>query len=407
MFTDRSRRGKRAQEIEYLNEEGDFRAAPARSGFDKLKDRYFAFPEKGEIYTSPFFDTPFQLMSDAHRSFMALAIFTGILVFAFWAAVYAYEIYSGKNNAPSQTALMRSHLLFGGDADERQGSEAPSSLGANSAQYVPNKTVSTFGVASASATTDERQERLFADNLSAVGQQFEETDYQMNKRFREQLQTISAQSREISALKSLTTQLEQTTSQFPNQVTEAGSRAQAAEARAGQIIGEVNETRQRAENLEKLFSTKLGDVDSRASRAAELVGKIEDQASVLATRTEALEKELDRRARQIEARTEELGERTASLKDLEDRVSRLQRLTFSAVIINLKAEVEDLDHRLDSGLYKSLSKGAAPRDVNSLRDRINALTKELREINTEAVKSFTEQLEALGKRLEQIAVKAK
>jgi hypothetical protein len=408
LVTGKSRRTKRVEEVEYITEEGDFRRAPSKSGLESLKDRYFAFPEKRDLVTTPFFDAPFQMMSNAHRSFVALAIFTSILVFAFWVAVYGYDLFSGRNNAPSQTALMRSYLLFGGDADERKdAASAQSSFGANTAQYVPSNTVSTFDVSPDAGLTNTRQGRFFADNLSAVGQQFEETDYQFNKRFREQLQSIAAQSREISVLKSLSTQLEQTTAQFPNQVAEAGSRAQAAEARAGQVIGEVNETRLRAENLEKLFSTKLGDVDSRASRAADLVGKIEEQASLLATRTEALEKELDRRARQIEARTEELGERTASLKDLEDRISSLQRVTFSAVILNLKSEVDALDNRLDSGFYKTLNKGAAQRDVTTLQERVTGLAKELRAINTETAKQFADQLDALGKRLEQIALKAK
>jgi hypothetical protein len=408
LVTGKSRGVKRVQEVEYITEEGDFRRPPSKSGLDSLKDRYFAFPERRSIVTTPFFDAPFQLMSNAHRSFTGLAIFTSIIVFAFWVVIYGQNIFSGKNNAPSQTALMRSHLLFGGDADERKDATgSQSSMGANTAQYVPNNTVSTFGVSADAGLTDSRQERAFADNLSAVGQQFEETDYQFNKRLKEQLLSIAAQSKEIGVLKTLSSQLEMTTSQFPNQVAEAGSRAQAAEARAGQVIGEVNETRQRAENLEKLFSTKIGDVDSRASRAAELVGKIEEQASLLATRTEALEKELDRRARQIEARTEELGERTASLKDLEDRISSLQRVTFSAVILNLKSEVDALDNRLDSGFYKTLNKGAAQRDVTTLQERVTGLAKELRAINTETAKQFADQLDALGKRLEQIAPKAK
>lgn len=409
LVTGKSRRVNRVQEVEYITEEGEIRrTAPSKSGLDSLKDRYFAFPERRSIVTTPFFDAPFQLMSSAHRTFMGLAIFTCILVFAFWIAIYGYDLFSGKNNAPSQTALMRSNLLFGGAADERKDAAgAQSSLGANTAQYVQNNTVSTFGVPVNTGLSNSREEHFIADNLSAVGQQFEETDYQFNKRFKEQLQSIAAQGKEISVLKSLSSQLEMTTAQFPNQVAEAGSRAQAAEARAGQISSEVNETRQRAENLEKLFSTKLGDVDSRASRAAELVGKIEEQASVLATRTEALEKELDRRARQIEARTEELGERTASLKDLEDRISRLQRVTFSAVILNLKGEVEDLDNRLDSGFYKTLGKGAAQRNLDALRERVTGLTKELRDINTDTAKQFADQLDALGKRIEQIAPKVK
>jgi hypothetical protein len=405
--TGKSNRAKRVQEVEFITEEGDFRNTHSKGGFDRLKERYYAFPERRDIMTTPFFDAPFKLMSDAHRSFVALAVFTSIMVFAFWAAVYGYDWFSGKNNAPSQTALMRSYLLFGGDADERTDTGAQSSATTNTAQFVPNHTVSTYGVSPETASKSGEGDPYFAGHLSGLGQQFEETDYQMNRRFKEQMQTIAAQSSEISVLKSLSSQLEQTTAQFPNQVAEAGSRAQAAEARAGQVIGEVNATRQKADNLEKLFSTKLSDVESRSSRAAELVGKIEDQASVLATRTEALEKELDRRARQIEARTEELGERTASLKDLEERISRLQRVTFSAVISNLNAEVENLDHRLDSGFYKTLSKGAAQRDWQALGERISALTKELREINTDTAKQFADQLDALGKRLEQIAPKVK
>ncbi len=405
--TGKSRRAKRIQEDEFISDESDYRNLNSKSSFDKLKERYYAFPERRDIVTTPFFDVPFKLMSNAHRSFVALAVFTSILVFAFWAAVYGFDWLSGKNNAPSQRALMRSYLLFGGDADNRANASAQSSSSTNTAQFVPHNTVSTYGVSPDAKSEGDKPVGLVADNLSGLGQQFEETDFQFNKRFKEQMQTIAAQSSEISVLRSLSSQLEQTTAQFPNQVAEAGSRAQAAEARAGQVIGEVNATRMKADNLEKLFSTKLGDVENRSSRAAEILGKIEDQASVLATRTEALEKELDRRARQIEARTEELGERTASLKDLEDRISRLQRVTFSAVISNLNSDVDNLDLRIDSGFYKALSKGAAQRDVKALGERISALSKELREINTETAKQFADQLDTLGKRLEQIAPKAK
>jgi hypothetical protein len=398
----KSRRAKRPEPTDFITDENEIRAP--KNGLEKLQERYYAFPERGEIVSTPFFDAPFNLMSKAHRSFVALAIFTSLFVFAFWAVVYGFDWFSGKNNAPSQTALMRSHLLFGGSADERGEAITKAQTNSNNAQFVPQNNVSTYGV-----PADSGRERThdLADNLSELGQQFEETDYQINKRFKEQMRSLAAQSSEISVLKSLSSQLQQETSQFPTQVAEVGNRAQAAEARAGQVIGEVNAARMKADNLEKLFSTKLGDVDSRAARAAELVGKIEDQASVLATRTEALEKELDRRARQIEARTEELGERTASLKDLEDRIARLQRVTFAAVISNLRGEVDNLDNRLDSGFYKTLNKGAAPRDANALRDRITALAKELRDINTDTSKQFAEQLDALGKRLEQIAAKAK
>jgi energy-coupling factor transporter transmembrane protein EcfT len=405
-LTGRSRRVKHIQEAEFISDENDIRNTPSKSAAEKFKERYYAFPERREVLSTPYYDTPFALMANAHRSFVTLAVFTTLVVFAFWAAVYGYDLLTENPNAPSQTALMRSYLLFGGQADDRPESQAQLST-VNAAQFVPDNTVSTYGVSAGARSKNAKGNELLADNLSDLGQQFDETNYQTNKRFKEQMQTIAAQASEISVLRSLSSQLQQTTSQFPTQVADVGTRANAAEARAGQVIGEINDTRQKTDNLEKIFATKLGEVDNRASRAADLVGKIEDQASVLATRTEALEKELDRRARQIEARTEELGERTASLRDLEDRISRLQRVTFSAMVLNLKGEVDGLDYRLDSGFYRTLTRGSAQRDVNALRDRINAFTKELRDINTDQSKQFADQLDALAKRLEQVATKAK
>jgi hypothetical protein len=405
-LTGRSRRVRRLQETEFVTDDNDLRTPPSKSPVERFKERYYGFPEKRDVLSTTYYDTPFTVMANAHRSFVALAIFTSVAVFAFWAAIYGYDLLAGKNNAPSQTALMRSHLLFGGQADDRPEPQAQPVNG-NAAQFVPENTVSTYGVPAGAHLRNAQGSELLTDHLSELGQQFDETSYQTDKRFKEQMQTIAAQASEISVLKGLSSQLQQTTSQFPTQVADVGTRANAAEARAGQVIGEINDTRQKTDNLEKIFSTKLGEVDSRASRAAELVGKIEDQASVLATRTEALEKELDRRARQIEARTEELGERTATLKELEDRITRLQRATFSAMVLSLKADVDNLDHRLDSGFYRTLTKGSAQRDVNALRDRINAFTKELRDINTEQSKSYADQLDGLVKRLEQIAVKAK
>ncbi|MBI3650706.1 MAG: hypothetical protein HY231_06620 [Acidobacteria bacterium] len=406
-LTGRGRRAQRLRENEFLNEEHDTQPqAPAKSAAEKFKERYYAFPERREVLSSSYYETPFTLMANAHRSFVALAIFTSLAVFAFWATIYAYDLTTGKANAPSQTALMRSELLFGGQADDRAEMQAHTTT-VNTAQFVPDNTVSTYGVSADPRFRHRKRDEVLAGNLSELGQQFDETSYQTDKRFQAQMQTIAAQASEINVLKSLSSQLQQTTSQFPNQVAEVGTRANAAEARAGQVIGEINDARQKADNLEKIFATRLSEVDNRASRAAELVGKIEDQASVLATRTEALEKELDRRARQIEARTEELGERTASLKDLEDRLSRLQRVTFSALVLNLKGEVETLDQRLDTGFYRSMGKAAAQRDVSNLRDRINAFSKELRDINTDLAKQFADQLDQLSKRLEQVGAKAR
>jgi DNA repair exonuclease SbcCD ATPase subunit len=128
---------------------------------------------------------------------------------------------------------------------------------------------------------------------------------------------------------------------------------------------------------------------------------------VLATRTETLEKELDRRARQIEARTEELGERTAGLKEREERFDRLQRVALAAILSELKASVDDLDSRVGAGFFRFFNKTEARRDADSLRQRIGALAAELRDMNTEQAKKMIEQLDALSKKVDAIAVRIK
>ena len=409
------RRVRHRQEIEMVGEDRDVQEVRVKGGVERLKDRYFSFPERREIGSTPFYDAPFDLMAKAHRSYIRLVVFTSILVFAFWALTYGLKLHEDRLNAPSQTALMRSHLLPGGPADERPARVAdgrvPGALPVKPDVEVrpetgpePSSPGDEGGDDGESSGSSEERLNLRLLNLGAL---VDEHDYVAGKLFKEQMRTIQVQKGEIASLKSFTEQLQQSTSIFPGQVSEASSRASAAEARAGQIIGEVSAARQQAETLEQQLITKLKDVESRASRAAEQVGKVEDQSSVLATRTEALEKELDRRARQIEARTEELGERTATLNEREERINRLQRVTFTLIVANLRAEVEDFDRRIDAGYYKALPKTASQRDAASLRDRIALMAKELRDINTDLTRPFVIQLEELGRRLDQVATKVR
>ncbi|MEW6125545.1 MAG: hypothetical protein AB1757_00665 [Acidobacteriota bacterium] len=413
--TGRTRRAKPVQEVEiippaefsseYPNQEYGqpvyTPAPPDKSVFEKLKERYFDFPERREIVSTPYFDEPFTLMEKAHRSFMALVILTGIVVFVFWALVYALAWHNGKLNAPSQVALMRSHLLFNGSADNRP--DAP-----QNAATIDRRT------AAVTVNRLPQSEASAINEIAELDEAFDENEYTTNKRFKEHYQTLMTQNREITALKGLSSQLEQTTTQLPNQVAQVDSRAAAAEgrassadARAGQALGAVEATNQKADELQKQLGAKLGDVETRAARAAEQAGQASEQASRSETRTEALEKELDRRARQVEARTEELGERTAALQEREERLMRLQRATFAALVADLRAEVDTFAGRIEDGFYKSLSKNAVAREAKTLTDRINAIEKELRDVGTEQANQFIAQLETVKAHLAQAVAKAK
>jgi hypothetical protein len=360
---------------------------PVRSNW--VEDRYSSFPERSEITTPPFFEAPFKLLSRVHRGFLRLAIFASVFVFVFWVVVYALELTGERANSSSQVELMRSNLLFGG-SPERVASDAPDGarVGAPDSRVAP----------------EGSREALLTARVGELEQALDEDDYQSQKKFKEQYRIIAAQRSELNSIKSATGQLEQT---LPGQISEIGTRVGAAEARAGEVIGQAEAARQTAEGVQKQLGAKLSEVETRATRAAEQVGKVEDQASLLATRTEALEKELDRRARQIEARTEELGERTAGLKEREERVDRLQRVAFAAILAELKSGVDDLERRIASSFYRFFSKGEARRDADALRQRITSLTNELRAMNTDQAKQFLEKLDELNKRFDQIAERIK
>ena len=362
---------------------------------NSVDESYNSFPERGEITAPPFVDAPFKLLSRVHRAFFRLAIFASLFVFGFWAVVYALELTGEHPNPRSQVALMRSNLLFGGspDSDGSENGDNLSRVGSINAR--------------GAQTGKASRETLLVGRVRELEETLDEDDYQSDKKFKEQYKIIASQRSEINSIKSTTGQLQQAQQALPEQISSVGSRVGAAEARAGEVMGRAEAARQAAENVQKQLGTKLSEVESRATRAAEQVGKVEDQASLLATRTEALEKELDRRARQIEARTEELGERTAGLKEREDRVDRLQRVAFAAILAELKAGADDLERRIASSFYRSFTKGEARRDADALRQRITALTTELRAMNTEQAKQFIEQLDALGKRVDQIAERVK
>jgi hypothetical protein len=361
----------------------------AAGGFE---DHGFTFPEQGEISTPPFFEAPFKVLSRVHRAFVRLVVLTSIFVFALWCVVYALELTGRQGNPSSQVSLMRSNLLFGGSPD-RRGRPAGNGFSASSSS----------GVRSAEQGRGDSREAILATRVRELEQTLDEDDYQSGKKFKEQYHIIAAQRSELNSIKSATGQLQT----LPEQLSSIGTRVGAAEARAGEGVGQAEAARQTAEGFQKQLTAKLTEVETRAARAAEQVGKVEDQASVLATRTEALEKELDRRARQIEARTEELGERTAGLKEREERIDRLQRIAFSGIFAELKSNVDELDRRIASSFYRAFSKGEAKRDSDSIRERISALATELRQLNTDQAKQFIGQLDALTKRLDQITARIK
>lgn len=365
-----------------------------QSRVTRLRERYYSFPERSEITTPPFFDTPFKLLSNVHRSFLRLAVFTVLFVFCFWGFVYALDLSAGHENVPSQIGLMRSHLLLGGsgqsDEVETQGAQRVSS------SYT---TVGRVG-------TDSRgSESQLSSRVSGLEQQIDEADYQDNRRFKEQYRVLASQSNDLDSLKNLTSQLQQTTTGLPEQISQAGSQA---DARAGQAIGEAAAAKQMAQGVESQINTKLKELENRAASASQDASNAEAQASGIRTRTEKLETEVLNLTRQLEERTAELKNSTS--KESEEqlaRLDRLQRVAFATILSEIRANVDEMERRVDSSFYRFFNKGEARRDVDALKGRITGLTNELRDLNGDQAKQLRDQLEELHNRVEQISARVK
>lgn len=363
----------------------------AASPASRLRRAYDSFPERGEITTPPFFDTPLRLLGRVHRGFMRLAVLTILFVFAFWAVIYAIELSSSRSNPATQIALMRSFLLFG----KKPEADADPASGRASATYT-----TLHRAAGAAPVKDAVTARV--DGVEA---QVDEADYQTERRFKEQYRTLAATQSEVSSLKSTTAQLQQTTTGLPQQISQAGSQA---DARAGQALGDAAAARQMAQTVEQQLTNKLKELEARAARASEEVGRIEAQTSGIGTRTEKIETDIIGLTKQLEARTDELSNRTA--KEREEQAARLaalQGVAFTGIVSELTASVDELDRRVGSNIYRFFNKGEAQREAEGLRQRIASLATALGGFSSDQAKQAVAQLTQLRTRVDEIAARVK
>jgi len=385
-FWERMAGGTRGKRLPSSYESEATASAPSR-----LRRAYDSFPERSEITTPPFFDTPLRLLGRVHRAFMRLAVSTILFVFAFWAVVYAVELSSNRANPATQVGLMRSFLLFGNQSE----SEMNPTSSVTSATYVTAHR----------ALPPPPAKDPVAARVAGVESEMDESDYQTERRFKEQYRELAATRSDVSSLKSTTAQLQQTTTGLPQQISQVGSQA---EARAGQALGDAAAARQAAQTVEQQLSTKLKELESRAARASEEVGRVEAQASGIGTRTEKLETDIVGLTKQLEARTDELSNRTA--KEREDQTARLaalQNIAFAGIVSELTASVDELERRVGSSIYRFFNKGEAEREADALRQRIAALTTELGGFSSDQAKQTIAQLEQLRNRIDTIAARVK
>src|SRR5262249_53956152 len=178
-----------------------------------------------------------------------------------WAAVYSMALASGHNGAPSQISLMKSYMLFGGRSDSGINAESVSAANATIGAERAGKDLSSLPPAERESFLDKR--------ISELEQEVAEADYQNTRSFKFQYRTIESQRSELASLKTEASQLQQTATSLPQQIS-------AADARAGQGIGEATAAREAAEGVERNLSTKMKDLERRTTRTSEQAGRVPD-----------------------------------------------------------------------------------------------------------------------------------
>jgi predicted nucleic acid-binding Zn-ribbon protein len=385
---------------------------PSTGASVRLQERRYRFPEQGDITTPPFFDTPFLILGRVHKSFLSLAMGTSLIVFLFCGAIYAIRL-AGNQDAPSQIALMRTYIAFGGSGDTTgdqlqentlAGATPGSAPGLTSASIIGASGTSLTGSPTA-APTDQVQ--LLTAKLNEVQQRLDDSDYETSKKLKDQNKLITAQAVEIGALKGRLDQLQQTTTPLSQQLPDLSSRLGVVEDRAGQATGDISAVKQQVDALDKSVTSKLQDVEARATRASDQAGRVDVKTSTLGTRTDALEKELDRRSRQLEARTEELGGRTAELAEKQETLDRLEGVSLDAVVSQLASETDEMDRKTRSAFYRLFNKSEARHNTEALAGRIKQIADALRGSQSKQAEAQLTKLEGLASRLEQITKRLK
>lgn len=354
------------------------------------------FPERDEITTPPFFETPFKVLGRAHRDFLRVTVFSSAFLFLILGAVYASGLSGSQQPGPSSlTTLERRYILFAGKDETPTDEEAFAVAPAD---------ISYAGVPSVLALKGSGNDvtNILVRRITELENRLDDEDYDTSKKFGNQGKLIASAETDIQSLRGQSSQMELMLQPLPQQLEDVGSRAASAEQRAGQALGEATTASQKSDTLDQRLTGRIDTVEAKATRASEDAGRVEDETSTLATRTDSLEKELDRRAHQIEAQTLELGKRTSDLKERQDEFGRIERVALTSILSDMTAQVDQLDVQTHSVMFRIFNKKEARQRAAMLDQRIKQLYAGLFMTTSPDTKPFMADLLKLRERVQEI-----
>jgi hypothetical protein len=89
--------------------------------------------------------------------------------------------------------------------------------------------------------------------------------------------------------------------------------------------------------------------------------------------------DLDEKTQELRARTERLGERATDLAERAEQIADLQRTVYASLVDEFGRQIDALERRSQSRLYRYFNKSEARAQLADLRRRIQLVRAKLRE----------------------------
>lgn len=386
-------------------------------GLERLRDAYYDFPEHRDLLAEPFYDSSRQMLARVHRSYVRAATGITLIVFVIW-AVWLTSWAAEPHPAATQNALMTRFVLFPSSgaaiqtgASGLQASQLPTQslvqpADARTAAFPGGVGDPTFGSdEDGDGFPDEAPLSPVEARLLALQKQFDDADYDTRKRFKATEALLVAYKKEIDTLKTQNTELQQRANDLTNLTNTLSSQIAATDAAArsasGRAESALTENRALSSRVDLLGQT-FDETAREFGRRSDALEKRDEQ---MQTTIDLISADLDERTTDLKARTERLGERAADLAERTEQIGDMERTAVSALVDQFRHEVNKLQRRSQSRLYRWFNKKEARAEILDLRQRIQAVRAMLQGTPAPEAERFWKELTELQQSIDPIEQK--
>lgn len=388
----------------------------AASIVERARDRYYAFPEQRDLDDRPFYAGAYDLLSRIHRSYIRAVLAVTMVVFAAWAIWLASRI-EAPRPMTTQSALMSRFVAFPSTdrATLATASQVPSPAAADAPTVAATPQSAAFpgGTGDPAVGIDRNGDGIpdevpvlpLEARLAALERQIEDADWELQKKFKATEALLATYKQELEALRARDLQIEQRQSDIASQVTAVGGRIASAEMAARSAASGAESARGRAEAIAGQLASLADSVEQRADSLDRRVEALDRRAEDLQNTSEAIAGDLDERTRELTARTERLGERATDLAERAEQIATLQETITTALVDEFRRDIDAIERRAESRLYRMFNKKEALARLADLRRRLQLVRARLREAGDAESLRVDAEIERLQQRIGPIEMK--